>query len=117
MTISFDYDATLSRADVQEFAKHLKSLGHRLIICTNRYSNKSNDDLKAVAKELGIKSHNIFYCEMLGKHRFLSKAMQIAVHADDDWIDCDLVAQECGIPTVKMFGNPNWREEILSYLK
>lgn len=115
--ISFDFDGILSRTDVQEFAKELKSRGHRILIITNRHGNKSNSDLYRIADEIGIKRHHIYFCEMLGKHRFISPGMQIMVHADDDWIDCELVSEECGVPTVKMFGNPNWKEEILNHIK
>jgi hypothetical protein len=116
VTVSFDFDGTLSRTDVQEFAKDLKKAGHRIIITTNRYQDRSNADLKAVAKSVGIKEHLIFYCNMLGKHRFLSPAHQVTVHCDDDWIDCEMVEHECGIPTVKMFGNPDWKKQILEII-
>lgn len=116
-TVSFDFDGTLSRSDVQEFARELKKAGHRVIITTNRYQDKSNADLKFVAKSIGIKEHLVFYCNMLGKHRFLTPALQVTVHCDDDWLDCELVELECGIPCVKMFGNPNWRQDILNLIK
>jgi len=114
-TISFDFDGTLSRSDVQQFVLEIKKLGHRVLIITNRKSNKSNSDLYAVADRLGIKRHNIFFCEMLGKHRFITPGLQIALHADDDWLDCDLV-ESIGTPAVRMFDNPDWCQEILDKL-
>lgn len=116
-TLSFDFDGCLSRTDVQEFVQQLKNDDHRILIITNRYQNKSNKDLYEVAAKLKIAKHNIYFCEMLGKHRFIGPGMQLALHADDDWLDCELVESECGIPCVKMFGNPEWRQQILNLIK
>jgi restriction endonuclease Mrr len=37
--ISFDFDSTLDREDVQEFAKELVEKGHDVWITTSRFSN------------------------------------------------------------------------------
>ena len=116
-TISFDFDGCLSRTDVQEFAKQLKKHGHRILIITNRYSNRDNSYVYDVAKSVGIKEHHIWFCDMLGKNRFIRPGMQIDVHLDDDWIECDLIEEDCGVKCIRMFGNPNWKEELLEIIK
>ena len=116
-TISFDYDGTLSRKGVQEFAKEIIRSGHKVIIVTNRVSTQSHSDLYAVAKSLGIPKKNINFCEGLGKVRFMHPFLRIDVHLDDDWIECDSIYETHGIETVKMFGNPGWKEEVLLKLK
>ena len=116
-TISFDYDGTLSRKGVQEFAGEMIDAGHKVIIVTNRVSTGSNADIQAVAKSLGIPKNNINFCEGLGKVRFMHPFLKIDVHLDDDWIECDSIYDTHGIETVKMFGNPEWKEEVLLKLK
>ena len=115
-TISFDFDGTLSRSDVQDFAIEMKKAGHRTMIITNRHEDSDNKFVYEVAKKVGIKDHHVWFCNMIGKHRFIRPGMKIDIHLDDDWIDCELVEQECGVPCVKMFGNPNWKEEVYKIL-
>lgn len=103
MTISFDYDQTLSRPEIQELAKELKSLGHRILIITNRESRKNNSDLYEVASKLGIKDHHIWFCEMLGKDRFIRPGMQIDYHIDDDFIERDLIEMNCDVKCLDSF--------------
>lgn len=65
--VSFDFDSTLSRTDVQKFALRLKQMGYTLHITTTRFADglnpsipcnaeddQSNFDLYDVAMSLGI---------------------------------------------------------------
>lgn len=112
MTISFDYDGTLSRPEIQSIAKELKSKGHRVLIITNRLSNKSNSDLKKVAKEIGIKEHHIYFCEMLGKDRYIRPSMQIDYHIDDDFIECEMIEAYCETKCLDS-NDPDLRNKLL----
>jgi hypothetical protein len=118
-TISFDYDGTLSRKGVQEFAGEMIDAGHKVIIVTNRANDKTNHnkDLFEVAKNLGIPKNNINFCEGLGKVRFMHPFLKIDVHLDDDWVDCEDIYLVHGIETVNVSGNPGWKEEVLLKLK
>lgn len=95
MKISFDFDGTLSRKDVQEFAKRLIDLGHDIWITTSRTSTESaiskgwhwvekqNQELYDVAESVGIPTQNIVFTELVKKIEFL-KGKNFILHIDDD---------------------------------
>jgi hypothetical protein len=91
MKVSFDFDGTLSRPDVQEYAKELIESGIEVIVTTSRldesnkylYSiNPTNEDLYAITDSLGIKRENIYFTNMDDKVNYLHN--DIAWHLDDD---------------------------------
>lgn len=95
MKVSFDFDGTLSRQDVQRFAKELIAAGHEVWIVTSRISTKpavekgwhwikrQNEDLYKVAESVGIPESRIVFTEHIDKIVFL-KDKGFAFHLDDD---------------------------------
>lgn len=100
MIVSFDFDETLDRRDVQEFAMDIKNKGHEIYICTSRYSDTDapkawfpqyksakvtgfNDDLYRVADLLEIPKSNIIFTNMVDKVRLL-EGRNIRWHLDND---------------------------------
>ena len=100
MKVSFDFDSTLSRSDVQRFAKELVAAGHEVWIVTSRISNeqskleytsnytldriyKSNKKLFRVADNVGIKREHIIFCKFAPKIDFI-KNNNFLFHLDDD---------------------------------
>jgi hypothetical protein len=98
MKVSFDFDHTLSRKDVQDFAKELVNDGHEVWIVTSRFSDEAakekkwhwiegqNQKLFDVAEECGIKKENIQFTCMESKSLFL-KDKGFIFHLDDDDIE------------------------------
>jgi hypothetical protein len=98
MKVSFDFDHTLSRKDVQVFAKQLVDDGHEVWIVTSRFSDEAakeknwhwiegqNQRLFYVAEECGIKKENIQFTCMESKSVFL-KDKGFIFHLDDDDIE------------------------------
>jgi hypothetical protein len=98
MKVSFDFDHTLSRKDVQTFAKELVSEGHEVWIVTSRFSDEAakekkwhwiegqNQKLFDVAEECGIKKENIQFTCMESKSIFL-EGKDFVFHLDDDDIE------------------------------
>ena len=98
MKVSFDFDHTLSRKDVQVFAKELVSEGHEVWIVTSRFSDEAakekkwhwiegqNQKLFDVAEDCGIKKENIHFTCMESKSIFL-KDKGFIFHLDDDDIE------------------------------
>ena len=94
MKVSFDFDDTLSKPKVQEYAKELIERGVEVYIVTARYSNKTmewmfpnvvtffNSDLYLVADTLKIHSDNIIFMDMVPKNEYL-KTTNILWHLDD----------------------------------
>ncbi len=98
--ISIDFDSTLSRKDVQDFAKELIAMGIEVWIVTSRISNeqslleytdnytrdriyKSNKKLFRVADNVGIPRSNIQFMNFQLKSEFI-KDKGFAFHLDDD---------------------------------
>jgi hypothetical protein len=98
MKVSFDFDSTLSRKDVQSFAKELVDEGHEVWIVTSRFSDEAgkeknwhwilgqNQKLFDVADQCGIKSENIQFTCMESKSIFL-EGKEFIFHLDDDDIE------------------------------
>jgi hypothetical protein len=98
MKVSFDFDSTLSRKDVQRFAKELVIEGHEVWIVTSRVSDemannypvefknrvlRANRKLFRVADNVGIKRGHIIFTGFVKKIEFI-KGKGFAFHLDDD---------------------------------
>ena len=89
--VSFDFDDTLSRPDVQEYASELIERGLEVWIVTSRLSKEYlmegnenwNDDLYEVSNRLGIPKERIRFMNYSPKVDFL-KTMNFLWHLDDD---------------------------------
>jgi hypothetical protein len=98
MKVSFDFDSTLSRSDVQKFAKELVNEGLEVWIVTSRFDDETgmsknwhwikgqNQRLFDVADECGIKRENIKFTCMESKSLFL-EGKGFVFHLDDDDIE------------------------------
>ena len=98
MKVSFDFDSTLSRKDVQRFAKELVAEGHEVWIVTSRVSDEmandypvdfknrvltSNRKLFRVADNVGIKREHIIFCNFAVTLASIA-GQGFAFHLDDD---------------------------------
>jgi hypothetical protein len=103
MKVSFDFDGTLSRHDVQVYASSLVDDGHEVWIVTSRWdldnldrrwkSKKTGEpwehqDLFEVAEWCGIKKEHIHFTNRKKKCQFLEDN-QFVFHLDDD--DLELI--------------------------
>ena len=98
--VSFDFDSTLSRTDVQDYARSLVSRGFEVWICTSRYQNckdylwrkfegeECNKDLRKVASDLGIPEEKIIFTNMQDKwYKMQELGFEPLFHLDDDFIE------------------------------
>lgn len=93
MKISFDFDGTLSRFEVQEIAKVLIQKKHDIWIVTSRYDeenkylyeipNATHDDLYQAAEYIGISKNKIIFTNMEYKAKVLEQN-NFDVHFDDN---------------------------------
>jgi hypothetical protein len=114
MKVSFDFDSTLSRKDVQVFAKELVSEGHEVWIVTSRFSDEAgkeknwhwilgqNQRLFDVAEDCGIKVENIHFTCMESKSLFL-EGKGFIFHLDDDDIELMDILESNRSTEVKCF--------------
>ena len=107
MKISFDFDGTLSKSSVQEFAQQLIDLGHEVHIVTSRFEDpkrivwihedgRNHDDLFSVAKSLQIPSENIHFTDMADKADFFLLHPEFIWHLDDAFYEIKaMVRSKC----------------------
>lgn len=121
MRVSFDFDGTLARKDVQKYAKELVNRGFDVHIVTSRHSDEAakesgwkwilgqNKSLFDVAEECGIKEENITFTNGRDKIEYL-KGKNFKFHLDDDEIELMLIfeSDEKCIPL--NVGHSDWRE-------
>lgn len=95
--VTFDFDNTLSRKDVQEYAKSLIERGKDVWVLTSRYDelhkhlytpNPTNEDLYRVTDGLGIPRDKIRFQCMRPKAEYLART-KVCLHIDDDFFELD----------------------------
>ena len=114
MKISFDFDSTLSKPSVQEYAKKLIDAGHEVCIITTRYEDvnrywftASHYDLETVAEKLGIT--DITFTNMVDKyHEIKSKGIQL--HFDDDFREHETIQKYTDCRTIQI-KKSRWKEK------
>lgn len=128
MKISFDFDGTIARKDVQLFAKELITQGHELWIVTSRcatepalergwhWVERQNQELYDVAEQVGIPRERIVFTEHVDKIEFL-EGKGFVVHVDDDpdelW-EIRKSGDPCGVVNVD---HSDWRLHFAEYVK
>jgi len=124
MKVSFDFDSTLDRFDVQAFASSLVNKGYDVWIVTSRCDTekaeakgwwwvvKNNEELYKVAEDVGIKRENIVFTEFADKIEFL-KDKGFLFHLDDD-VDELTAILKSGDPCYPMNVDwMAWREDLI----
>lgn len=85
MKVSFDFDLTLSRGDVQTYAKELLDSNIEVWIVTARSPrDPDNSVLFSVAERLGISNEHIKFTAGLRKAFFFKEYPDFVWHLDDD---------------------------------
>jgi len=122
MKVSFDFDGTLDRKVVQDYAKELIIKGCDVWICTARFSPQNapnpnwNDDLFQVCDSVGINKNNVIFCEMSDKYKIL-KDNGFIFHLDDDWEELKLINKHTNIKGISVFGTTLWKNKCNNALQ
>lgn len=124
MKVSFDFDNTLTKKEVQDFAKSLLIKGFDVYITTARYDDETfrkiyhrqsnNHKLFEISDEIGIDRSKIIFMNMQSKYDFLNNKNFIW-HLDDDWVELnDLTKSDViGIDVLKK----EWKKICKKLLK
>ena len=114
MKVSFDFDSTLSRPDVELYAKELVERGIEVWIVTSRLGfgkepNPTwNDEVFEAAKRVGIKKEHIFFTCMANKSEFLD-GKGFVFHLDDDNIELSFIRTDTDVAPIFLYHNKFWR--------
>lgn len=121
--ISFDFDSTLSRKTIQQFAKYLIENGIEVWICTSRFSNgldeegkNWNEDLFMVADQLKIPKERIIFTEWQDKYLFI-KDKNFLIHLDDDCVELDGINKYTKTKGISVENTSQWKHKVLKLLK
>ena len=118
MTVTFDFDGTLQRPIVQDYATELISKGVNVHILTSRYDelhkhlyliNPTNSDLFEVARKLKIPFQHIHFTNMQDKATYLYDT-NVIWHLDDDQNELYSIQQmKCKTVGIKFVGG--WKSK------
>lgn len=121
ITVSFDFDSTLSRQDVQDFAESLLSRGVDVWVVTSRNDDlhlhkylrpdANNLDLWAVVDKVGIPREKIIFTNFRDKHEYL-KDTPVICHLDDDWIELNFLNKLTKVVGISVVGGNNWKNKV-----
>lgn len=122
--VSFDFDSTLSRVDVQDYARSLSNRGFEVWICTSRFENckdyiwrkfeeDCHKDLRKVATELSIPEERIIFTNMQDKWSKMEElGFEPLFHLDDDYIELNGINRN--LKTVKAVSciGGGWKKKL-----
>jgi hypothetical protein len=116
MRVSFDFDGTLTENIVQEYAKELVTKGIDVFIVTGRYNellrvmngSKTNEDLFALADEIGIEHKHIVFTNRADKSYTIGGSGLIW-HLDDDLNALNDINRYSDVKGV-WIGDSDWKE-------
>ena len=128
MKVSFDFDGTLGREDVQKYARCLVRDGHDVWIVTSRcdteralakgwwWVKSQNEELYEVAEECGIPREKIVFTEHVDKIVFL-KGKGFAFHLDDDVDELMMISESRDACRPVNVGHFEWKETCNTVLE
>lgn len=111
--VTFDFDNTLTRKDVQTFAYSLNKNVFDVWVLTSRYDdihkhkypiNPCNDDLYKIINSLGIPRYKVRFQCMRPKYEYLFGS-NVVWHLDDDSIELNLINSKTKTVGISVNGN------------
>jgi hypothetical protein len=121
LIITFDFDGTLARPIVQEYARELICRGFNVHIVTTRLETGSgiyvdNSDLFEVARDLNISESNIKFTNMQYKSPTI-KNLKSIIHFDDNVDELELINSNTDCIGLSVCGTTSWRAKAERILK
>lgn len=118
--VSFDFDGTLGRELIQEFAKELIKKGFEVWIVTSRSEfiiDKPdwNDDLFLISDLLSIPRERVIFTNGKNKHTFLPE--NCLLHLDDDAIELNSINRTRGMIGISCWQTTSWKNKCLKLIE
>lgn len=107
-TVSFDFDGTLQKKDVQDYAMSIKDHCN-LIIVTHRMPFLSYRDIYQVAEKIGIPKGNINFVHKSGKVKFFQKH-PVSLHLDNNHFVVLEIRKKAQVNALDV-NNTNWKRD------
>jgi len=118
--VSFDFDDTLDKEEVQQFAIELIDIGIDVWICTNRFPESEmiprwNDDIYEIVDSIGISRSNIIFAQMSDKFVYLEDS-NIIWHLDNSKPEIKAINKNSDVIGIHLY-DPKWKSKCLKLLK
>ncbi len=115
LKVSFDFDSTLSKKHIQEYAKSLIENGLEVHIVTDRFEDTTrcaynNEYLFKVVNKLGIDKKNVHFLNMRDKYKFFLDNTDFIWHLDDDDIAMEFINDETDVVCIFNNKTVDWKE-------
>ena len=104
ITISIDFDGTLSLPEVQSYVKTLIDRGFNIMVLTTRHEKYLNQDLIKITKKLGI--NKIVYTNGEDKHYYMDG---VDLHLDNDDRELRLISRYTDTEVINVT-DKEWKE-------
>lgn len=121
MNVSFDFDGTFTRNDVQDFSRFCADRGFAVWIVTSRSAKgmheNYNKSLFELAESYKIPRERIVFMSHVLKKSFFKNNPDFAFHLDDDWIEIHEINNQGIVPGISCFGNVDWEQECFTALE
>jgi len=115
--VTFDFDGTLTKKNVQKYATKLINNGIDVWVITSRYceltkhlypNNPTLDDLWNVIDTLKIPRYKVIFTRMLPKADILENT-KVMWHLDDDSFEIDEINERCKTIGINVALNSKWK--------
>ena len=119
ITVTIDFDGTLTLPEVQEYVKELIQDNIDVRILTSRYDdinkhryprNPSNEDLWALVDKLKIPHSKVHFMNMNSKGRYLANT-KVRLHLENDPKDISNIRTFSHIPVIDVT-KQDWRSKF-----
>ena len=116
--VSFDFDGTLSREDVQQYCRWLLNNGVDVWVITSRYDelhkhlypgHPTNSDLYQTIDKLGIPRYKVVFMNFQPKADYLA-GTNLCWHLDDDLSEVTGINEQTEIAGI-LVTTTNWQNE------
>lgn len=112
MNVSFDFDGTLTKKSVQDFARYCKDQGLNVWIVTSRYPVEGMcQSLFAVAVALNIPHSQIIFTSGGLKKDYFRQFPDFIFHLDDDWVELHEIELHTEVKAIPVSGNSDWEQQ------
>lgn len=121
MNVSFDFDGTLTKRSVQDFARFCIDQGLNVWIVTSRANQgvheSYNKDLHEIRQRLEIPLSQTIFTNGGLKKDYFRQFPDFIFHLDDDWIELHEIEQHTDVKAIPVFGNSDWEQDCWNEIK
>lgn len=120
MNVSFDFDGTLTKKSVYDFAHYCIEQGLRIWIVTSRYgpiTDDYNKELLRMSEKLEVNQERIIFTSGGLKKDYFRQFPDFIFHLDDDWIELHEIKLHTDIKAIACFGNTDWEQDCFNAIQ